>query len=223
MTLIILTLWTKLVHAQQVDAGSLIDDIEGLIVNDTILLDTRSPSYVGAGQGDDIYVLDASRLTSGKRITISDIQGSNILQLVEGLSVAQSQVTSDALKLTLNNGAQLTVLGADAFRYDLGGDASAGINHYPFSYGAFVNGVLKVVMPTTTRVIATGDPVVISSVTEDGMVQALQMTTTTNGISATVDSISEGKDSARYFKVTVPDGVTNLVIRTEGEGGNPNL
>jgi hypothetical protein len=54
-------------------------------------------------------------------------------------------------------------------------------------------------------------------------VQDLRIATTASGASAVVDGISEGQDSARYFKVAVPEGVMNLVIRTEGEAGNPNL
>lgn len=54
-------------------------------------------------------------------------------------------------------------------------------------------------------------------------VQTLKMMKNATGASASVDGLSEAKGAARYFKVTVPDGVTNLVIQTAGEGGDPNL
>lgn len=141
-----------------VDAG---DEPISDPLEDIVQITATSPAVMGAGAGDDTYILDAARLTGRERITISDSQGNNILQLVEGLSIRQSLVAPTALRLILSNGAQVTVLGADAFTYDAGGNALAGITHYPVSFGVFAQGALGVTVPPSGTV--TGGPVVISA------------------------------------------------------------
>lgn len=54
--------------------------------------------------------------------------------------------------------------------------------------------------------------------------ESLKMVATANGASASVVLGGKGDEgSSRYFKVTVPEGVTNLVIETSGEAGDPDL
>lgn len=126
---------------------------------DLVLLESASPSVVGAGPGDDTYLLDPVRLTGRERITISDTQGTNRLQLVAGLSISQSLLAPSALRLTLSNGAQVTLLGADVFVYDAGGNASIGLNHPPVSFATFAQGALGVRVPASGT--ATGGAVTI--------------------------------------------------------------
>ncbi|CAK0748842.1 lysyl endopeptidase [Gammaproteobacteria bacterium] len=128
---------------------------------DVVLLQTTSPSVMGAGPGDDTYILTPYVLSGTENITISDAQGSNLLQLVGGLSISKSDVASTALRLTLINGAQVTILGANAFLYDVGGNATAGINHTPVSFIAFASNTLGVTVPTSGTV--TGGPVTITT------------------------------------------------------------
>ncbi|CAK0780666.1 hypothetical protein CCP4SC76_7520002 [Gammaproteobacteria bacterium] len=123
--------------------------------NDTVTLKPDSPSIVGAGAGNDTYVLGPSTLASTTQITLSDTQGTNTLQLLAGLSITKSEVAATALRLTLDNGAKVTVLGADAFQYDVGGNGSLA------AYAAFAQNTLKVVVPGTG--IAMGGPVTITA------------------------------------------------------------
>ncbi|CAK0780704.1 hypothetical protein CCP4SC76_7560004 [Gammaproteobacteria bacterium] len=67
---------------------------------------------------------------------------------------------STLLRLTLSNGAVVTVLGANTFKYDVGGNALEGINHTPVSFDTFIQGTLGVTVPTSG--IATGGPVTIN-------------------------------------------------------------
>ncbi len=127
--------------------------------DDVLQLQHTSPAIVGAGNGNDTYILSPSLLTGTEHITLSDAQGINLLQLVGGLSIAQSEVAATALRLTLTNGAKVTVLGADAFKYDVGGNAAAGIYHTPVTFVAFAQGTLGVTVPTSGT--ATGGPVTI--------------------------------------------------------------
>ncbi|CAK0752499.1 hypothetical protein CCP4SC76_2320016 [Gammaproteobacteria bacterium] len=129
--------------------------------NDVVQLQHTSPAIVGAGAGDDTYVLAPNALTGTDHLTISDIQGNNLFQLNSGLSIAKSEVAATALRLTLSSGAVVTVLGADAFQYDVGGDAVAGINHTPVTFAVFSQSTLGVMVPASGTV--TGGPVTITN------------------------------------------------------------
>ncbi len=116
--------------------------------DDFVVLQPSTAAVAGAGVGDDVYLLSGSMLPAGKAITLSDSSGSNTLQLAPGLSVASSQLSAAALKLTLTNGASLTVLGADKFSYDVGGNLSAGLDQPDLSYSQFVQNILGTTIPT---------------------------------------------------------------------------
>lgn len=118
-------------------------------MDDFFVLQPSTPSVAGAGVGNDVYLLSGSMVAAGKQITISDTFGSNTLQFAPGLSVASSQVAATAVKLNLTNGASVTVLGADKFGYDLGGNLSAGLNPADLSYGQFVQNFLGTSIPTS--------------------------------------------------------------------------
>ena len=123
-----------------------ISTIQEGVFNDEIVVQQSSPSVIGAGIGDDIYLLSDSVLSAGARRTISDTQGSNSIQLAEGLAIASSKLTSQALSLTMTNGAVVTILGADQFGYDVGGDFTIGIDNADIDYGLFCS-LLKPNMP----------------------------------------------------------------------------
>ncbi len=54
-------------------------------------------------------------------------------------------------------------------------------------------------------------------------VPTLRMSTNGQEATGSVTGLSDGQDSYKYFKVVVPDGVRNLRIGTQGEGGDPDL
>ena len=115
--------------------------------DDVNILQTSDSSVVGAGAGNDRYVLSAATLSNGKKITISDTAGTNTLQLVGGLVIVSSQVTSNALLLTLNNGAEITLLGANTFSYITGGDAISGTGGTTQNFNGFVTQSLGTTVP----------------------------------------------------------------------------
>jgi Ca2+-binding RTX toxin-like protein/methionine-rich copper-binding protein CopC len=117
--------------------------------DDFVVLQPSTSAVAGAGVGNDTYLLSGSMLPPGKAITISDSIGANTLQLAPGLSVASSQVSATALKLNLSNGASVTVLGADKFSYDVGGNLSAGLNPPDLTYSQFVQNNLGIAIPTS--------------------------------------------------------------------------
>ena len=105
--------------------------------NDINILQGTDLLTVGAGAGNDRYVLDASTLNPNQRITLSDTQGTNTLQLAGGLAIVSSLVANDSLQLTLINGAVITVLGASSFRFQTGGNAINGTGGTVQTYADF--------------------------------------------------------------------------------------
>src|SRR5574344_2901820 len=93
---------------------------------DRVDLQQNNLTSVGAGVGDDVYVIDAANFPVGnKTITINDklADGNNKLLLVGGLEIVSSKVFADAIELTLNNGIVVRVLGASTFVFQTGGKA----------------------------------------------------------------------------------------------------
>lgn len=90
--------------------------------DDINILQPSDSAVVGAGSGNDVYVLALDRLSTGQQMQISDAQGNNTLQLIGGLTISSSIVAANAAQLTLSNGAVVTVLGADTFSYEIGGN-----------------------------------------------------------------------------------------------------
>ena len=110
--------------------------------NDINILQGTSLSTVGAGEGNDRYVLDASTLNPNQRITLSDTLGNNTLQLAGGLVIVSSLVANDSLQLTLNNNVVITVLGASNFSFQTGGNGVNGTGGITQNYATFVTSSL---------------------------------------------------------------------------------
>lgn len=89
--------------------------------SDINILQSSDTAYVGAGAGNDKYILAGTSVSAGQTINITDADGANTLQLIGGLSIASSKVTSNAIQLILNNGATINLLGADTFSFEIGG------------------------------------------------------------------------------------------------------
>src|SRR6056297_2285117 len=107
----------------------------------------------GAGPGtDDRYVFDGLNIEPNQEILISDTSGANTIQLTNGLEIASSTVTSGAVQLTLNNGAVITVLDADTFSFQTGGNGVNGTGGTTETFEDFATNVLGVTVP------AEGDP-----------------------------------------------------------------
>lgn len=93
--------------------------------NDINLLQPSDAAVVGAGAGNDVYIVSPDVLTTGQRVTVSDAQGVNTLRLTGDLTVLSSRATGSSVELTLSNGAVVAILDANAFRFELGGDGLA--------------------------------------------------------------------------------------------------
>ncbi|MDD3019157.1 MAG: cadherin-like domain-containing protein [Comamonas sp.] len=118
-------------------------------VNNLLLPQPGSAKYVGSGQGDDTYLLSAGTLQAGTAVTLTDVLGKNSIQLAAGLQIASSIVAQDALQLTFANGATVTVLGASAFTFDVGGNLTAGIDNPDVSFKTLVEDTLGAAWPVS--------------------------------------------------------------------------
>lgn len=189
---------------------------------------------VGAGLGDDIYLLtphtfyrgeDFERNPETKTIMISDPLhtegGHNSLQLLEGMWIQSSVVTPTTLLLTLDNdpdgdgpvgGTEIIVLGADRFIYEPGANIVEGIAHEGMDYATFVSKILGVQLPT--QGFAEGDSVVILPVASDRVEVTLPVgegsKTTQATASAELFSLNLGEEGGAY---QIPD---NTQITLEG-------
>lgn len=117
--------------------------------DDVNLIQASHPAILGAGEGNDRYILDSSLLSPNQNIRISDTKGSNTLHLVGGLEIVSSQVAVNAVMLTLNNGAIVTVLGANTFNYLIGGNPLNGSGAAQQNFSEFVTQSLKATVPAT--------------------------------------------------------------------------
>lgn len=145
--------FTTVVAAQNPVTPSKLDDF--------VVLQYASPAVLGAGAGNDTYLISGSLLPNGTSLTVSDVQGNNSIQLAPGLSITSSKVAANALQLTLNTGATVMVLSADRFTYDVGGNLTAGIDHADVGFATFAQSVLGVAVPA--KGVVSGGSVVIGN------------------------------------------------------------
>ncbi|WP_084624006.1 YHYH protein [Oceanospirillum beijerinckii] len=119
---------------------------QAIASNDTTFVQR---GITGKGAGDDTYVFSPNLVDVNASITVSDTQGSNVIQLTAGLEVSSSRIASDSLELTLSNGAVVTVLGASSMSYMIGGDPLSGQSGNSYDYSSFVSNILSVAVPSS--------------------------------------------------------------------------
>ena len=93
--------------------------------NNIIVLDNNNTTFRGLS-GDDVYIISHKTVNKNAKITVVDTNGTNIIQLVNNLKITKSLFTSDATRLTLENGAVITINGADKFTFELSGNLTSG-------------------------------------------------------------------------------------------------
>ena len=89
-----------------------------------IILDGQGKTYRGL-EGDDTYFVSQLLPKSGK-VSITDTEGSNTIQLPSNTYVDKSLFTKNAARLTLEDGREITISGADKFSYNVGGNITKG-------------------------------------------------------------------------------------------------
>ena len=89
-----------------------------------IILDGQGKTYRGL-EGDDTYFISQLLPKNGK-VSITDTEGSNLVQIPATTYVDKSLFTKNAARLTLEDGREITISGADKFSYNVGGNITKG-------------------------------------------------------------------------------------------------
>jgi hypothetical protein len=89
-----------------------------------IILDGQGKTYRGL-EGNDTYFVSQLLPKNGK-VSITDTEGSNTIQLPSNTYVDKSLFTKNAARLTLEDGREITISGADKFSYNVGGNITKG-------------------------------------------------------------------------------------------------
>jgi hypothetical protein len=192
--------------------------------NDTNILQSTDSSTMGAGEGNDTYIISGNFIDANQEIRIDDVQGTNTIQLVGGLSIVSSSVTSTAAQLTLSNGAVITLVGADTFSYVVGGDSLTGTGGTTEDYSTFVTNTLGLASVPTDSTPVAGGSVEIGDENSGGTGETFTLTTTqgevVNGTSGndTYDASTSGSiNGDTITDVSVSDNdVLNATVKGQG-------
>ena len=104
--------------------------------NNIIVTSEDGTTYRGLS-GDDTYILSKETIKANAEITLIDTEGKNTIQLVDGLKISESLFTSNATRLTLSNGAEITINGADKFTFELSANLTSGTLGVSKTYAEF--------------------------------------------------------------------------------------
>lgn len=181
------------------------------------------------GAGNDTYVISPFALSSAVTASITDTEGSNRVQLVDGTIVSASSFFADAVQLTLSSGAKVQVLGASKFGFQIGANAPAGDTSTTLTYAQFASTLGAVLPSGSTPAAGTVDFLVPS-----GFAQAAAPTPLTAGVPFTVagtqvndvlvpaagnSHLGGGGDDTYIISPNVLSGSVTASI-TDTEGGN---
>ena len=104
--------------------------------NNIIVASEDGTTYRGLS-GDDTYILSEETIKANAEIKLIDTEGKNTIQLVDGLKISESLFTSNATRLTLSNGAEITINGADKFTFELSANLTSGTLGVSKTYAEF--------------------------------------------------------------------------------------
>ncbi|MFZ4626143.1 MAG: hypothetical protein ACOYNF_18155 [Rhodoferax sp.] len=132
--------------------------VPGTLGND-YLIPSGGNSYLG-GAGNDTYIISPHTLSGAVTAKITDTEGSNVVQWVDGMTISASSFYNDAVQLTLSTGAKVQILGASKFSFQLGANAPAGNSASSLTYAQFGT-ALGVSIPVAGGAPVSGGAVLI--------------------------------------------------------------
>ena len=88
--------------------------------NNIIILEGQASTYRGLS-GDDVYFI-SNLLPKSSKISIVDTEGFNIVQIPTNTYIDKTLFTKNAARLTLEDGREITISGANNFTYNIGGN-----------------------------------------------------------------------------------------------------
>ncbi len=129
--------------------------VAGTLGND-FFLPSGNNNYLGGG-GNDTYIISHYILNTAVTAKITDTEGTNVIQLVDGMTIASSSFFNNAVQLTLSNGAKVQILGASGFSYQLGANASWADTANSQTYAQFAS-TLGASVPAAGAAAVSGTP-----------------------------------------------------------------
>ena len=105
--------------------------------NNIIILDGQATTYRGL-EGDDTYFI-SQLLPKNSKISITDTSGDNTIQLPANTYIDTSLFTKNAARLTLEDGREVTISGADKFTYNVGGNITDGTDGIDLTFREFAD------------------------------------------------------------------------------------
>jgi len=100
-----------------------------------IILDGQGKNYRGLS-GDDTYFV-SQLIPKNTKLSITDTDGVNIIQIPTNTYVDKSLFTKNAARLTLENGREITINSADKFSYNVGGNVVDGTKGTDLTFAEF--------------------------------------------------------------------------------------
>jgi len=179
---------------------------------DIIVPSNNGDTYRGLA-GNDTYII--SNAISGK-VTIVDTNGSDTIQLVDGLSIASSKFSADSVQLTLSNGAVIQINGADNFTYEVGGNVTTGATGSSNTYAQLASAMGVDPLPTGST-ISDGSSGSVSG-------SALSTGSVSYSLSASSSNVAEG--GSLTYTVTASaaaDTATTLTYNVIGDDNSGSV
>ncbi len=100
-----------------------------------IILDGQGKNYRGLS-GDDTYFV-SQLIPKNTKLSITDTDGVNIIQVPTNTYVDKSLFTKNAARLTLEDGREITINSADKFSYNVGGNVGDGTKGTDLTFAEF--------------------------------------------------------------------------------------
>ena len=114
-----------------------------------VMVFSGASDYRG-GAGNDTYVISPYVASGNFTSTITDTEGVNRIQLVDGLTIAASSFFSNAVQLTLSTGAIVQIVGSSAFSFELGANITAGDAAVALTYAQFAAALGVAALPNAS-------------------------------------------------------------------------
>ena len=126
-----------------------------------IILDGQAKTYRGL-KGDDTYFVSQLLPKNGK-VSITDTEGTNIIQIPINTYIDKSLFTKNAARLTLEDGREITISGANKFSYNVGGNKVDGTTGIDLTYTEFsmVFGISDILNSSGSQTGETSDMYII--------------------------------------------------------------
>ena len=100
-----------------------------------VILDGQGKNYRGLS-GDDTYFV-SQLIPKNTKLSITDTDGTNIIQVPANTYVDKSLFTKNAARLTLEDGREITINSADKFSYNIGGNVTNGTKGTDLTFSEF--------------------------------------------------------------------------------------